>query len=818
MSASSSTSNTGPNRFRGDAASFSPSQPPNYQPYQSHQSQQQSHQQFLQQQSHQQQMYMQYGPQYPMMMNHQMVYPPVFMPMYSQDVFYQGQPYIMPQVPFSPNNIPGHMNMGYNTRNKNKVKRNSQMYNNQKGSTSLYVQYSPNNSSPLLKSDTPTQNEIQPSQQTPQSTPESNIPASVSIPPQSSTPKQATSDPSSSPSHSPSNQTATKNDQLRNLNDTHEPSNDKIDTKTDTIAPNMSTTASKHTSIPPVKTEDTKPTFPFFLNSSLEEYTASKSQTSTKRKELFRAKYNRLIGSKTSNSLLIKSRIVQVVDHNTDTIRYVNNKSFAPKEFIEKDLLSTSNWASILQSTPMKKVVKKPQVTSTQTSLQTSTPSSIQPSIPLNGSFNIQNESIQPLGILLLRIMFDGNYSVLNTHKKLPLFKIQPRGLSNTGNICYMNSILQVLLYCEPFNRLLKLIEDKSIGSLSKVSPTPLLDATIKFFNEFVNVEDKKSISPENFYMNLINHKKFQHLKWGQQEDAEEFLGYYLDGLNEEFLDAIRKLNTPSVDSLIQTFSSEQDGEVVNQFKYDVKNTIRIIKNDGEANKEDEEWNEVGSSKKISVRRAVEIEPTPITMIFGGQFKSVLTIPKSPTSNVYQKSITVDPFQHVQLDISEAESIEEAIEHINSHEKISYKMNNNSKEIQIKKQTFIDKLPRVLIIHLKRFSFLKDQDMGIEKLRKKVAYGHTLHIPSEVLSNKSGQDDDNEYKLVGVVYHHGNSAQGGHYTSDVLRNKDDDDENSSEWIRIDDTSLKVIKPAEVINGGSEENIKNAYILMYERSA
>ncbi|KAK6454148.1 uncharacterized protein RJT20DRAFT_99575, partial [Scheffersomyces xylosifermentans] len=491
---------------------------------------------------------------------------------------------------------------------------------------------------------------------------------------------------------------------------------------------------------------------------------------------------------------------------------------------------SVSNWASILHSTATAsaKKVKHSRSKSSSTTTASAPSSAVK--------FNMTNESAQEMGILILRIMYDPNYSVFGEHNDLPIFKIAPRGLTNTGNICYMNSILQILLYCAPFNRLLKLIETKSIGSLGKTSPTPLLDASIKFFNEFVEkpsngqpseVDDilkDKAISPENFYMNLISHEKFQHLKWGQQEDAEEFLGYYLDGLHEEFLGEIRRLNTPSVDSLIQSFSSEYDTdtEKVNLFKFNIKNTVKIIKNDNknssDSTKESEsnnnndsnnEWKEVGSnSKKITEKRTVEIEPSPINMIFGGQFKSVLTIPKANNPNQFQKSITLDPFQNLQLDISEADSIEDAFLNLNKLEKISFKSNNN-KEVQIKKQTFIDKLPGVLIIHLKRFSFLKDKDVGIEKLRKKVDYTHDLRVPEEVLSNKlSVAQDEITFKLIGVVYHHGSSAEGGHYTSE--------NPLTQEWIRIDDTTLKVITKDEVLNGGTEENIKNAYILLYER--
>lgn len=453
------------------------------------------------------------------------------------------------------------------------------------------------------------------------------------------------------------------------------------------------------------------------------------------------------------------------------------------------------NWASFLQAnapppqpTPKKTVKPKP---ASQTPIQ---PTPVSRSITPVAPFNINNESSQPLGILLLRIMFDSNYSVFNS---LATFDVKPRGLTNSGNICYMNSILQILLYCEPFNRLLKLIETKSIGSLG-VSPTPLLDATITFFNQFQE-DSKAPVSPEDFYSSLTKQDKFSHLKWGQQEDAEEFLGYYIDGLNDEMLNEIKLVSTSQVDKLIQTYSQEHDSESSAKFKYNIKSTIRRIKNEEE--EEDGEWSQV-NNKKNSTTTKIEVDPTPLNMIFGGQFKSVVTIPKQSSS--FQRSITLDPFQHVQLDISAVDTIEDAFKHLNELENISY--TNNNKEIQVKKQTFIEKLPNVLIIHLKRFSYLKDQEIGVEKLRKKIDYSHDLIIPKEVLATEPSTPI--KYQLLAVVYHHGSSADAGHYTSDI--------HNAGVWWRIDDTFVKQIKNEEVLNAGTEENIKNAYILLYSR--
>ena len=74
------------------------------------------------------------------------------------------------------------------------------------------------------------------------------------------------------------------------------------------------------------------------------------------------------------------------------------------------------------------------------------------------------------------------------------------------------------------------------------------------------------------------------------------------------------------------------------------------------------------------------------------------------------------------------------------------------------------------------------------------------------------------YKLYGVLYHHGNSAGSGHYTVDVLH--PNEDSVGDAWLHIDDEAVSTVRHEEVFKGHDREEVEDqcAYMLFYCRTA
>jgi len=382
---------------------------------------------------------------------------------------------------------------------------------------------------------------------------------------------------------------------------------------------------------------------------------------------------------------------------------------------------------------------------------------------------------------------------------------LEPRGLVNTGNMCYMNSVLQVLVFCTPFYDFLDQVSKKAAHSFK--SETPLIDAMIMFMREFTVIDSAKSVdqlkmrlkdgeleqygdafTPDFVYDVMRRLPRFVTMQRGHQQDAEEFLGFLLEGLHDECVQ-VMKSSDSTKSSAVATPANVPSSPTSDSFSR-------------RGSMEGDVWQQVGPKQKAAITRSsgTILTGSPVTKIFGGTLRSELRVPG------LKDSVTLEPYQPLQLDIGSPNinNIVDALKGLTRSETLHGDFKSpKGPNVTATKQVFIETVPPVLILHLKRFQY--DNTGGTQKIWKKVGYPLELELPKEVfprtMRSVLAHDGYPKYRLIAVVYHHGKNASGGHYTVDVRR------QDGKEWIRLDDTVIRRVRSEDVAEGGSEEDPK-----------
>lgn len=376
--------------------------------------------------------------------------------------------------------------------------------------------------------------------------------------------------------------------------------------------------------------------------------------------------------------------------------------------------------------------------------------------------------------------------------------------------MCFANSVLQVLAYCAPFHNLFselsKLLPPKTTGS-----KIPLVDATIEFLSESrqdakgkgkekdsslgelqSSNDDLHSFLPTYVYDALKEKKQFDHMRGGHQEDAEEFLGFYLDTLEEELMSIVHSISPSS------------------------KPNSKPVEEKEEQDQGEDGWLEVGKRNRSVITRTIKSVESPITRIFGGKFRSTLKAPQQ------KDSVVVEDWRALRLDIQrdQIHTLHDALTFISHPQPVQLTLPHPSRPgqtttVEASQQILVEALPPILVLHMKRFCYEKDG--GVVKVGKRIVFSEGLEVPSEILI-PAMRKPQIRYKLFGVVYHHGISASGGHYTLDVVHPTRFSGTTSRQgWIRIDDELISDLMPEDVFNTEDRgEGEKSAYLLLYRR--
>ena len=199
----------------------------------------------------------------------------------------------------------------------------------------------------------------------------------------------------------------------------------------------------------------------------------------------------------------------------------------------------------------------------------------------------------------------------------------------------------------------------------------------------------------------------------GDQNDAHEFLVFIFDKLNDEILKISKYLN--------------------------IESNINIDTN----NLEETEWEEVKKGGKRM--RQVNTVHSFQTSIIGNIFQGILKHELELKGNSISKS-NIEPFFVLSLDFGE-DTLISCFKKYFSRRKIEHDV------APIFQKSYIEKLPKILIVHLKAFYFDKNTKR-IVKINKEIKYDTLLKIDKNFVSPSMQHAYKNcEYELIsGIIY------------------------------------------------------------------
>uniref|UniRef100_A0A6M2DM14 Ubiquitin carboxyl-terminal hydrolase n=1 Tax=Xenopsylla cheopis TaxID=163159 RepID=A0A6M2DM14_XENCH len=328
-------------------------------------------------------------------------------------------------------------------------------------------------------------------------------------------------------------------------------------------------------------------------------------------------------------------------------------------------------------------------------------------------------------------------------------------GLRNIGNTCFMNSVLQ----CLSNTRLLtEYVKNDSCcgeigpnGALIKAFSTLICELWAPGSSRVINTSLLKSqvqkIAPR--FMGYA------------QQDAQEFLRYLLEGLHED----------------------------INRVKTKPRGiTTEIDDNLSDSQKAAESW-----------ARYIRMEDSHIVDLFVGQLKSTLKCTICGHS-----SVTFDPFWDLSLPIPSRTGqvrLNQCLELFTKEEVLDGDEKPTCSKCQVRrkctKRFSVQKFPKILVIHLKRFS-------PTERFRGKL--NSLVDFPLNELdlsSYAANQGTPCVYDLYAVSNHSG-TTYSGHYTAYCKH------PYTHEWHEYNDSRVSSISARNVVSN-------EAYVLFYELS-
>lgn len=344
-------------------------------------------------------------------------------------------------------------------------------------------------------------------------------------------------------------------------------------------------------------------------------------------------------------------------------------------------------------------------------------------------------------------------------------------GLQNLGNTCFMNSVMQCLAYVpELVAYFCSTSYYNHIDFNSRYGTRGELAIEFGALVEKLNSHRYRYIEPKSFRDAITKHIGFGG---NEQQDSHEFMMMLFDKLHHD-------LNIHAKDR------SKQNGIESNKGNSDDSN-INIPR----ATLGYQFW-----------KRHLELNKSIISDLFEGIFMSTLTC-----TFCRGQSNTFEVFNCLSLPIpSESRChVRDCLSHFSNPERIegAWECPRCKQKREVDKKIVICKLPRILVIHLKRFSldgrWRQKLQTTVDFPLNDLAVDCTNVLPQSAYGSMGSKSS---YNLCAVVNHYGH-LDGGHYTAfGKLENQ--------RWYTFDDSNVSEMKDSDVCS-------QAAYILFYGAS-
>ncbi|KAK9962072.1 hypothetical protein ABG768_007456 [Culter alburnus] len=331
-------------------------------------------------------------------------------------------------------------------------------------------------------------------------------------------------------------------------------------------------------------------------------------------------------------------------------------------------------------------------------------------------------------------------------------------GLRNLGNTCFMNSILQCLSNTQSLrDYCLHNSHRRDLNNNSRTN-TALMEEFAKLIQTMWTSSSSEAVSPSEFKTQIQRYAP-RFVGYNQQ-DAQEFLRFLLDGLHNE----------------------------VNRVTVRPRGNIEDFDHLSDEEKGKKMW-----------AKYLEREDSKIVDLFVGQLKSSLTC-----SECGYCSTVFDPFWDLSLPISKGYGEVSLMDCMRLFTKEDV-LDGDEKPTcyrckarrRCTKKFTVQKFPKILVLHLKRFS---EARIRTSKLSTFVNFPMKDLDLREFASDRSSSAVYNLY----AVSNHSGTTMGGHYTAYCCNPE------NGEWYTYNDSRVTPMSTSQVRSS-------DAYVLFYERA-